>query len=58
MIGDLSQDWREVFATGKFHNMACRGFQEGYYATSSEMEEMLGACGVHRKEVGYKAVDK
>ena len=34
----------EVFATGKFHNMASRGFQEGYYATSFEMEEMFGAC--------------
>ncbi len=34
----------EVFSTGRFHNMASRGFQEGYYATSSEIEEMFGAC--------------
>ena len=33
----------EVFSTGRFHNMASRGFQEGYYATASEMEEMFGA---------------
>ena len=39
----------EVFATGKFHNMASRGFQEGYYATSSEMEEMFGAYHFERE---------
>jgi len=39
----------EVFSTGRFHNMASRGFQEGYYATASEMEEMFGACHFERE---------
>ena len=46
----------EVFVTGKFHNMASRGFQEGYYATSSETAEeraIVEMCG-HAVYIGRK----
>ena len=30
-----------VFETGKFHNLAHTGFQEGYYATATEMKKLF-----------------
>lgn len=30
-----------VFETGKFHNLASNGFQEGYYATAAEMKQLF-----------------
>lgn len=54
----------EVFSTGRFHNMAARGFQEGYYATAIEMEEMFEAyhfkqeCIRSIRGFGYEKEDK
>ncbi len=31
----------DVFETGKFHNNAAVGFQEGYYPTSAELEQLF-----------------
>ena len=41
---------RKVFDSGKFTNLQELGFQEGYYATSDEIEKLFEECGF-RKEL-------
>lgn len=38
----------EVFASGRFNNLASVGFQEGYYAESDEMETLFGTAGFEK----------
>lgn len=38
----------EVFASGRFYNLANIGFQEGYYAESTEMEELFQQHGFEK----------
>ena len=40
-----AQRLAEVFASGRFYNLAEVGFQEGYYAESAEMEELFACHG-------------
>lgn len=40
-----TENLAEVFACGKFTNLAPVGFQEGYYAESEEMERLFGENG-------------
>ena len=40
-----AQRLAEVFASGRFNNLAEVGFQEGYYAESAEMEALFAGCG-------------
>ena len=35
------ENLKEVFNSGKFNNLANKGFQEGYYPTSSEIEKLF-----------------
>lgn len=35
------ENLKEVFSSGKFNNSSNKGFQEGYYPTSSEIEELF-----------------
>ena len=39
----------EVFRSGKFNNMAPWGFQEGYYPSSDEIDELFKNCGFSKK---------
>lgn len=41
----------EVFKTGKFNNMADKGFQEGYYPTSKEIEELFNNCNFEKIDI-------
>lgn len=41
----------EVFKTGKFNNNDNRGFQEGYYPTSDEMEKLFEINGFDKIEI-------
>lgn len=40
------ENLKEVFLSGKFVNLAEFGFQEGYYAESTEMEALFSSCGL------------
>ncbi len=42
---------REVFHSGKFVNAANRGFQEGYYPTSDEIECLFADNGFNKLEI-------
>lgn len=43
-----AQRLTEVFASGRFNNLADVGFQEGYYAESTEMEELFQQHGFEK----------
>lgn len=53
----------EVFKTGKFNNMVDNGFQEGYYPTSKEIEELFNNCNFEKidiksiRGIGYEKED-
>ena len=53
----------EVFKTGKFNNMIDKGFQEGYYPTSKEIEELFDNCNFEKidiksiRGIGYEKED-
>lgn len=53
----------EVFKTGKFNNMVDKGFQEGYYPTSKEIEELFENCNFEKidiksiRGIGYEKED-
>ena len=53
----------EVFKTGKFNNMVDKGFQEGYYPTSKEIEELFDICNFEKidiksiRGIGYERED-
>lgn len=40
-----------VFKTGKFNNMVDKGFQEGYYPTSKEIEELFDNCNFEKIDI-------
>ena len=40
---------KEVFRSGRFNNQAVWGFQEGYYPSSDEIEELFRSCGFSKK---------
>lgn len=54
---------RQTFGTGKFRNLTDAGFQEGYYPTSDEIEELFSANGFSRmllrslRGIGYGKED-
>ena len=41
----------EVFKTGKFNNMVDKGFQEGYYPPSKEIEELFNNCNFEKIDI-------
>ena len=53
----------EVFKTGKFNNMSDNGFQEGYYPSSEEIEELFDNCNFEKidiksiRGIGYEKED-
>lgn len=53
----------EVFKTDKFNNMVDNGFQEGYYPTSKEIEELFNNCNFEKidiksiRGIGYEKED-
>lgn len=53
----------EVFKTGKFNNLSNKGFQEGYYPSVTEIENLFKACNFKMKEIrsirsiGYEKED-
>lgn len=53
----------EVFKIGKFNNMVDNGFQEGYYPTSKEIEELFNNCNFEKidiksiRGIGYEKED-
>ena len=42
---------REVFRSGRFNNLANAGFQEGYYPTSEEIEELFRSHGFDKQQI-------
>lgn len=42
---------REVFRSGWFNNLANAGFQEGYYPTSEEIEELFRSHGFDKQQI-------
>lgn len=42
---------REVFQSGKFNNLTNAGFQEGYYPTSEEIEELFRNHGFSKQQI-------
>ena len=42
---------REVFRSGKFTNLSTAGFQEGYYPTSEEIEELFRNHGFSKQQI-------
>lgn len=57
------QNLDDVFKTGKFNNIADKGFQEGYYPTSKEIEELFDNCNFEKLDIksirgiGYQKED-
>ena len=53
----------KVFKTGKFNNLSCEGFQEGYYPTVNEIENLFENCKFNTLEIrsirgiGYEKED-
>ncbi len=53
----------KVFKTGKFNNLSDKGFQEGYYPTVNEIENLFAKCKFHKIEIksirgiGYEKED-
>lgn len=53
----------EVFKTGKFNNLASKGFQEGYYPTSDEIDDLFKSCNFEKitiksiRGIGYEKED-
>lgn len=53
----------EVFATGKFNNLSNKGFQEGYYPSSNEIESLFSSNGFEKlviksiRSFGYEKED-
>lgn len=41
----------EVFNSGKFNNISDNGFQEGYYPTSKEIEELFNNCNFEKIDI-------
>lgn len=41
----------EVFASGKFQNLDGKGFQEGYYPTAKEMEELFNKSQFKKEKI-------
>ena len=39
----------ECFASGKFKNLSDKGFQEGYYPASEEIENLFASCGFEKE---------
>lgn len=39
----------ECFASGKFKNLSDKGFQEGYYPASEEIENLFSECGFEKE---------
>lgn len=42
------ENLKEVFNTGRFNNNSNKGFQEGYYPTSNEIEELFNKHGFNK----------
>jgi ubiquinone/menaquinone biosynthesis C-methylase UbiE len=45
------ENLRKVFDSGKFNNLQDVGFQEGYYATSDEIENLFKSCGFGKLQI-------
>ncbi|MBR2704472.1 MAG: methyltransferase domain-containing protein [Clostridia bacterium] len=59
-----SDNLREVFKSGRFNNSDTKGFQEGYYPTSDEIEILFNEYGFNKVSIssirgfGYEKEDK
>ena len=42
---------KQVFQSGRFHNLSDEGFQEGYYAASDEIEKLFEIHGFRKLEI-------